>query len=429
MISPTARFVLLIALGAPVALVIGVLLPSFWALGLLWTLAVLVAAGIDFLLSRSKRDLQITPHVPSTLYIGSSDEAVFEIKAEDGLPPQFEAKLETSALIQSEPVDSQIGAAFMLTPERRGQGEIQALWMRWQGPLGLIWRQVRKELNLPTIVTPDVRTVSKEAVRMFSRDAMFGQKLQMDRGEGSEFDALREFTTGMDKRTIDWKQSGRHRQLIAKEFRNERNHPIYFVFDTGRLMSQPLAGVARIDRAVNAALLMSYVSLKLGDRVGLFGFDERPRLATGSVAGANSFPLLQRQAARLDYSSFETNYTLGLTRLSANLDRRSLLVIFTDFADTTSAELMLENLGRLMKRHLVMFVAFQDQELENLMEAEPQQSEDIIRAVVAAELLKERDIVLSRLNRMGAHIVDAHAEMLNINLLNRYLDLKRYDRL
>ena len=325
---------------------------------LLWTLAVLVAAGIDFLLSRSKRDLQITPHVPSTLYIGSSDEAVFEIKAEDGLPPQFEAKLETSALIQSEPVDSRIGAAFMLTPERRGQGEIQALWMRWQGPLGLIWRQVRKELNLPTIVTPDVRTVSKEAVRMFSRDAMFGQKLQMDRGEGSEFDALREFTTGMDKRTIDWKQSGRHRQLIAKEFRNERNHPIYFVFDTGRLMSQPLAGVARIDRAVNAALLMSYVSLKLGDRVGLFGFDERPRLATGSVAGANSFPLLKRQAARLDYSSFETNYTLGLTRLSANLDRRSLLVIFTDFADSTSAELMLENLGRLMKRHLVMFVAF-----------------------------------------------------------------------
>ena len=163
--------------------------------------------------------------------------------------------------------------------------------------------------------------------------------------------------------------------------------------------------------------------------MGLFGFDERPRLATGSVSGASAFPLLQRHAARLDYSSNETNFTLGLTRLGANLDRRSLLVIFTDFADTTSAELMLENMKRLMKRHLVIFVAFQDEELEALMSSPPQTPEDVTRAVVAAELLKERDIVLSRLTRMGAQIVDTRADDLNLDLLNRYLDIKRRDQL
>tara|TARA_R100001086_G_scaffold82926_1_gene40612 strand:+ start:205 stop:1422 length:1218 start_codon:yes stop_codon:yes gene_type:complete len=405
-------------------------MPAMWVLGLVWTIGVFLAAIADFLLCMSKRDITITPRAPATLYIGASDEVHFDLTFSEGtLPPAFQAKLETSELLNSNPISSDTGAGFMVTPMRRGHATIDALWLRWKAPLGLVWRQVRHATDLSVTISPDVRSVSKEAVRMFSRDALFGQKMQLDRGDGSEFDALREFTTGMDKRTIDWKQSARHGQLIAKEYRNERNHPIHFVFDTGRLMSQPLSGVTRIDRAVNAALLMAYVSLKLGDRVGLFGFDERPRLATGSVSGASAFPLLQRHAARLDYSSNETNFTLGLTRLGANLDRRSLLVIFTDFADTTSAELMLENMKRLMKRHLVIFVAFQDEELEALMSSPPQTPEDVTRAVVAAELLKERDIVLSRLTRMGAQIVDTRADDLNLDLLNRYLDIKRRDQL
>ena len=96
----------------------------------------------------------------------------------------------------------------------------------------------------------------------------------------------------------------------------------------------------------------------MGDRVGFFGFDVQPRLFSGAVSGAHAFPFLQRIAARLDYSTEETNYTLALTQLGAALERRSLIVVFTDFADTTSAQLMLENVGRLIKRHLVLFVIY-----------------------------------------------------------------------
>ena len=91
-----------------------------------------------------------------------------------------------------------------------------------------------------------------EAIRLFSRDAEFGIKTQIERGDGSEFDALREFASGMDRRAIDWKHSARHRHLLAKEFKTERNHNIVFAFDTGRLMSEPLGGVPKIDRAVTA---------------------------------------------------------------------------------------------------------------------------------------------------------------------------------
>jgi uncharacterized protein (DUF58 family) len=200
--------------------------------------------------------------------------------------------------------------------------------------------------------------------------------------------------------------------------------------DSGRLMSSPLEdGAPRLDRAINAALLLAFVSLKIGDRVRLFAFDARPRIASGSTAGAGAFPLLQRLAASIDYTTEETNFTLGLTTLAGSLDRRALVVVFTDFADPTSAELMIENVGRLLRTHLVMFVAFRDEALEALADAEPNTAEDVSRAVIAAGLLKQRELVIGRLQRLGAWIVEAPADHLGPELVSRYLAAKRRDLL
>jgi uncharacterized protein (DUF58 family) len=229
----------------------------------------------------------------------------------------------------------------------------------------------------------------------------------------------------MDRRSIDWKQSAKHAALIGKEYRTERNHHIVCAVDCGRLMSEPMAGLPRVDHAINASLLLAYVSLKIGDRAALFAFDDRPRQASGPVSGVRAFPLLQRLAARVDYSAEETNYTLGLTSLAGRLQRRALVVVFTDFADTTSAELMIENVGRLLERHLVLFVAFRDEELEALVEADPVEVDDVSRAVTAANLLKERELVLTTLRRMGVQVVDAPNAGLGPAVLSAYLDLKR----
>ncbi|MDB5621291.1 DUF58 domain-containing protein, partial [Tardiphaga sp.] len=322
-------------------------------------------------------------------------------------------------------VDGASVSDLTLTPLRRGEGEIETLWLRWRGPLGLVWKQVRDAPGRKIAVIPNIQAVKDEAIRLFSREALFGLKEQLESGDGSEFHALRELVGGMDPRTIDWKQSARHTKLLSKEFRTERNHPIVFAIDCGRLMCDPLLGVPRIDRALNAALLLAYVSLKLGDRAGIFGFDAKPRVFSGVLSGAGAFPMLQRVAAGLDYSTEETNFTLGLTQLSAALERRSLVVIFTDFADTTSAELMLENVARLLRKHLVLFVVLRDEELESIARREPVEADDISRAVTAQALLRERDVVTSRLRRLGAHIIDAPADRLGPNLLSAYLDLKR----
>jgi uncharacterized protein (DUF58 family) len=146
------------------------------------------------------------------------------------------------------------------------------------------------------------------------------------------------------------------------------------------------------------------------------------------VAGPAAFSHLQLLASQLDYSTAETNFTLGLTQLSGELEHRSIVVVFTDFVDTTSAELLLENIGRLLQRHLVLFVLFHDVELEDMVLARPEQPGDVSRAVIADALLRERDIVVERLKRMGVQIVDVPPEQLGMGVLEAYLAAKRQDR-
>ena len=436
MIYPTRRAIVLALAGAPVALAVGVMAPGFWLGGVVWAGLVLLLCLLDAGLGADRRRLETSLEPPRGLMVGATAQALARIAFTGPAPAEVEARLETGERLQVFPARIRMGlqagaaaAAFRLEPVRRGVGEISRLWLRWTGPLGLAWKQEAIAVDHAEPILLDIAAVKHEAMRLFARDAPFGAKTQLETGEGSEYHALRDFQGGMDPRTVDWRRSARHGALLAKEFRTERNHHIVFAVDSGRLMSQPLAGLPRIDRALHAALLLAFVALKMGDRAGLYSFDERPRVSTGVVSGAAAFPSLQRQAAEVDYSAAETNFTLGLTQLSAQLQRRSLVVVFTDFADSTSAELMVENLARLLRTHLVLFVAFRDEELESLVRAEPLTPDDVSRSVIAATLLREREVVIGRLRRMGVQILDAPADRLGTELLSTYLELKRKDLL
>jgi uncharacterized protein (DUF58 family) len=279
-------------------------------------------------------------------------------------------------------------------------------------------------------VVPDVRPVRAAAFRYFgSRELAAGVQVEKFLGDGSEFEALREYVPGLDPRAIDWKASARHLALLCQEYRAERNHQVVLALDTGRLMAEPLGGLPRLDHAVTSALLLAYVSLRLGDRVGLYGFDQAVRLWAPPQGGLAAFARLQALSAGLAYSAAETNFTLGLAELSARLRRRSLVVVFTEFVDTVTAELMVENLTRLARKQLVVFVALRDAGVDALALARPGRTSDVYRAVVAAELLRDRERVLAGLRRRGIACVDASPAQVTTRLVNRYLDIMRRERI
>ncbi|MHA7898303.1 MAG: DUF58 domain-containing protein [Henriciella sp.] len=437
MIAPTLRAIWLMLLGLPVMLAIAVLAPAFWIVSGVWIGALFGALLLDLALAPRRTAMQVHIDAPPVLYMNGEDPVTITLRAARGpLPVQVHALLETNAFIAPPNATVLKGWANRehqfsrtLKPIRRGRGQLVQLWLYWTGPLGLIRIKRVEPLNIDVPVTPNTRWVQEEAVRIYTRDADFGIKMQLERGDGSEFDALREFSTGMDRRAIDWKQSARHRQLLAKEFRTERNHNIVFAFDTGRLMCEPLGGVPKIDRAINAALLLAYVSLRSGDKTALFGFDAQPTVTSNVLSGVGAFPHLQQLASRLDYSAEEANYPLALTSLASRLERRSLIVLFTDFVDTISAELMLENVKRLMDRHLVIFACFEDEQLAEMIEAEPVTADLVSRAVIADGLLRERELILRKLEHLGVQVIETRPERFSADLVSRYLDIKRREML
>ncbi|HBN92286.1 MULTISPECIES: DUF58 domain-containing protein [unclassified Hyphomonas] len=437
MISPTPRAIFLMLLGVPLMVAIALLRPELWVISAGWVGGIASLIFADAVLAASLRAYEADVDAPALLYVGGSDPADLTLRFARGpLPRRIEVLLEVNAFLQTIPPaglrgwqDRARSYSLPLTPTRRGLAKLVKLWSRWKGPLGLIQKQHTTVLDRDIPITPNIRWVKDEAIRIYSRDAEFGVKMQIERGDGSEFDALREFTTGMDRRAIDWKHSARHRNLLAKEFRTERNHNIVFAFDTGRLMSEPLGGVPKIDRAINAGLLLSFVSLRSGDRAMIYGFDAKPGFMSGFMSGQRSFTKAQDLAAQLDYSAEEANFTLALSSLASKLERRSLIIIFSDFVDTISAELMLENVKRLTDRHLVIFATFEDESLAEMVDAPPSSTESVTRAVIADTLMAERDTVLLRLQRMGVQVIETRPEQFGAELISRYLQIKQRDML
>jgi uncharacterized protein (DUF58 family) len=190
-------------------------------------------------------------------------------------------------------------------------------------------------------------------------------------------------------------------------------------------MCEPIAGMPRIDRAVSAALVTSYVALKGGDKISLFGFAARPEVMTPFIQDSREFHRLQRAAAGLDYHAQEPNFTLAMATLSGRLQRRSLIVIFSDFTDLTSADLMIESIARLVSRHLVLFVTMADEELEDLSAQAPGDIQALSMAVTADLLLKQRALVTQRLRAMGVDVIEAPHHLIGTRLIDAYLEIKR----
>jgi uncharacterized protein (DUF58 family) len=433
-IRPTARCLALFAAGLPLALLPSLLTPRLWAAWAAFLAAALLLAGVDALLVRRPRELASDVEAPGRLYIGDEGTARVVLRlAGAGRGVDAEALLDVGPDLAPLPPASlpvpaggSAEASFPVLPRRRGTHRIERLWLRWRGPLGLVRVQSVRELGLEVAVVPNAAAVRAAALRIFGlQGSRAGMKVEQYLGDGSEFESLREFVPGFDPRAMNWKATARHRRLLVQQYRAERDNQVVVAFDTGRLMAEPLGGIPRLDHAVTAGLLLAYFGVRTGDRVGMFAFDSRVRLFVPPAAGLAAYRRIQARSAELEYSTEEPNFTLGITGLLTRLTRRSLVVVFTDFADSVSAELMADNLDRAARRHLVLFAALRDPELEAAAGAVPSDLDALHRAVVAGDLVRDRLRVLRRLRLAGVRCLDAPPGRAAASLVQHYLEIRR----
>jgi uncharacterized protein (DUF58 family) len=398
-------------------------------LGLLLALMLLDAA-----LALPRRRLRRRVRTAARLAVGET--GVLEVTLETprwGLPTRIAVRVDLSP--EFAPTGTAVcrlaagGAVRIEQPLRalrRGKGRVATLWLRWTGPLGLMVRTVAEPREESVAIVPDVSRVRRTALKdLARRELSTGLRPVAWVGEGSEFESMREHAPGMDLRAISWRASARHRKLIAHEFRAERRQQVIVALDTGRLMREPVQGLPRLDHAIHAGLRLAHVALRVGDRVGMYAFDARARGFASPGTGLRAAHRLEHFTADLAYGSDETNFTLGLAELSSRLTRRSLVVLLTEFVDSITAELMVRNAAHLARRHVVVFVALGDPALAGTVARSPRSLDDVYESVVAADLVRERRVVLRRLERRGLLVVDAAPDAVGEPLLDHYLRIKR----
>ena len=447
--APTPRILWLLALGAPLALLLALMRPDLWVVAPAWVGLCLGAMVFDLMLAPPVSKARVEVDSPEAVGVGDPFEIILRvITGGSGRPPEAKAALSVNALLKekgridvplrmrddasggSESGSSGLGAVIEARAMRRGSAFIDQAWISWTGPLGLVRVQRRQPIQQNIAVVPSIRAVNQHAVPLFTRDAEMGQRLVARVGEGSEFESMVRFMPGFDRRVIDWKQSARHIDLLAKQFETERDNRIVLAIDYGRMMSDPVIlpdGVAepRLDHAISSALALAYVALRFDDRVSIASFAGAPWVPGRIFSRSRDFAALRRMMATIEYSHDETNFTYGLATLAASLKRRSMIIVFTEFSDATSAELMLRAVERLVSKHLVMFVVASDTELEAETAEMPSTTMALVGATIAADMLRDRRLVLARLRHMGVLVVEAPHTGLTGNLLATYIRAKR----
>ncbi len=276
MITPTRRAIIAIGAAAPVALLVGVLVPAWWFVAPLWIAFILAAILFDGLTTPDPARAHFALDMPASVGVGSDFAAVLRLSDRQGgyrggpvaaisVDRRLADHGRADAALEVDGDGAQ--ARFALNGLRRGPAWLGTAWVRWTGRLGLATRHARQVFDQPVSVAPSIRAVEEDAARLFQRDAQVGQRLNARLGEGSEFESLVRFMPGLDRRAIDWKQSARHTDLLAKQFETERDSRIVLAIDAGRMMSDPMPGegadtLSRLDRSVDAALALGYVALK-----------------------------------------------------------------------------------------------------------------------------------------------------------------------
>ncbi|MER0239273.1 DUF58 domain-containing protein [Fulvimarina sp. MAC8] len=317
-----------------------------------------------------------------------------------------------------------LSASVVVKAVMRGQLDLVEVCALRVSRLGLIELVAFYPCATRISVVPNVRSITSGAIDAEIAALSFGERTALTRGEGSEFHQLRDFVAGMDTRTIDYKRSARHGSLVAREMRAERNNNIVLSLDNGHLMREEIDGLAKIDHMIRSALALGWAGIQGGDLVGLFAFDARPRLFLPPGGGRRAFAQLRSRTADLEYRSVETNHTLAMTHLGQRLNRRSLVVVFSDFVDTTTAELLVENVQVLVKHHVVIFVSIRDPLLNAYARQSAHGIEDVASAVAAAGIQRDRRMVLERLGKIGVFVIDADPGQITAQLISTYLTIK-----
>lgn len=433
----TGRAALLAALGS---LPVGIWDPS-WTGILAVNAPLALACACDFALAAPVRRLGLTRSGDTSVRLGETADVALTVtnpsrrllraRLRDAWPPsswQPGAEVAASRHHLTVPAGERRRATTRLRPSRRGDRHADRVTIRSYGPLGLFSRQGSHEVPWTVRVLPPFTSRKHLPSKLARLRELDGRTSVLTRGEGTEFDSLREYVPGDDTRSIDWRATARQSTVAVRTWRPERDRRILIVLDTGRTSAGRVGDAPRLDASLDAALLLAALASRAGDRVDLLAYDRRVRTLVQGRAARDVLPALVDAMATLEPELVELD-ARGLTATALRTaPRRSLIVLLTSLDAAPVEEGLLPVLSQLTQRHTVLLASVADPYIARMANARGN-TEAVYDAAAAAQAQSERHRTAEQLRRSGVTVVDETPDELAPALADAYLALKAAGRL
>lgn len=428
---PTKRLYALLIAGIVLALA-GAIVPGLELIAYLYTFLLLAFTGISYLVARKWNPMEISRNVSPVLAVRSKNLVELEFHnrsahtvravVRETWPPDANQDAEEQQ-IKLAPMET-IERKYAVRPEYRGSLEVADTQVRLEAPLGLCYVQYALPNQQNLAVYPNIHRVKEfELLRQKGQLALMGMRKSRLKGMGTEFESLRDYHDD-DQRLVDWKASARRGKLVVKNLEAERNQAVIICLDVGRHMIAEVEGVTKLDHVMDSMLMLLNAANVAGDQIGLMMYSDIVHRYIPPKKGRAQIGTILNSVYNRHAEPVQPDYARAFAYLDSRWKRRALVVVFTDAEDEAQAADLLQGMGRIAKKHVVMLVRVADPRLRELLRKPIDKYDELLEAASVNWYLHERKAAERLLTKAGVRSVEAEPEELAKTLLAHYQEIK-----
>jgi uncharacterized protein (DUF58 family) len=341
----------------------------------------------------------------------------------DELPVQFQ-KRDFSYKIALNPNQNH-DFDYLVRPVDRGEYYFGHLNVFVSSILKIIKRKYQFQNQQMVMVYPSIIQMQKYDFLAISNSlTQIGLKKIRRIGHTSEFEQIKEYVNGDDFRTVNWKATAKHARLMVNQYQDEKSQPIYSIIDTGRIMKMPFNGLKLLDYAINSTLAFSNVALKKHDKVGMLSFSKKIESFLPAIHKLTYLNRILETLYNIDTQFSDSDFGLLYAQLKRKVTHRSLLLLYTNFEHLSALKRQMPYLQAISKKHMLVVVLFENTELDSIIKENAEDLQSIYHKTIAEKFTFEKRLMVKELQKHGIQAILTPPEMLTINTINKYLEIK-----
>ena len=315
--------------------------------------------------------------------------------------------------------------SYTLRPTERGEYHFGSLNVFVNSVIGLVSKRYRFNTNTMVPTYPSFVQLKKYDLFAISNNLQeYGIKKIRRIGHTMEFEQIKEYVSGDDLRTINWKATAKKNQLMVNQFQDERAQSIYAVIDKGRVMKMPFEGLSLLDYAINSSLVISNVVLRKQDKAGVFSFSKHVDNMVVAQRRSIQMQMILEALYNIKTDFFESDYSRLYAEIKRNISHRSLILLYTNFETMDGLNRQLPYLKAITKNHLLVVIFFKNTKVHDMIKSEAAIVGDVYNKVIAEKFAFEKKLIVNELRKYGIHAILTTPENLTIDTINKYLEIK-----